>query len=183
MGPNLPPDLTPDEMDDLLAQNRPTTPGSDPSASNQGGEDVPAQNSYLLVILLIATLPIAALVCRVLWVHRREVKAKGQGHTKAVIYYYDALLKQLKFFEFEPKKTETPLQFTDRVAEEFGFPSHTFFPKEIADIFGKARYGDNAITPEDRRQIEGEMDRLAASIESYTGRGRYLFYKYILATL
>jgi len=189
MGPEYRPDSPWDDMGDVLGQdqNRPAAPApgtTDPAAPNQGGQGAPdtsEQGGIWLPILLVILVPIAVLTCRALWIRSRDARAKRQGHTKAVIYYYSVLLKYLKFFEFEARETETPLQFNHRVAEEFGFPSESFFPKKIAEIFGKARFGGNAVTLEERRQIEDEMHRLAASIESYTGRGRYLFYKYILA--
>jgi len=174
------------EMDDLLGQDRPAAPPTVPSAPNQGTQgggipDAPEQSRNWLPILLTVLLPFAVLGCRAFWVYSQEARARRKGNRAAVVYYYGVMLKYLNFFEFKTRKTETPLQFSQRVAEEFGFPNESFFPVEVAVIFGKARYGDSAISLEERRQIEDEAHHLAASIESYTGRVKYLFYKYILA--
>ena len=91
------------------------------------------------------------------------------------------MLKYMKFFNFEMRETETALQFSERVATDFGFPNETFFPVEVAEIFGKARYSPHEITWEERKLMEAEVRKIDATMQSYTGRIRYLFYKYILA--
>ena len=135
----------------------------------------------LLAFIALAVFGFAALICRALWVYSRNAKARKQENGPAVIHYFDVLLKYMKFFNFEMRETETVVQFTERVAMNFGFPNETFFPREIADTFGRARYSQHPISREERRLMETAVHKIDATMQSYTGKIRYLVYKYILA--
>ena len=181
------------EMDQLtnpdnLLGDPVTGPGLDTAASGETGEEGSGTETawgwrVLLTTVLLAAILFVLLFFRALWIWLRDMRAREKENGPAVLYYFGVLLKYMRFFNFEMQETETAVQFTQRVAQNFGFPNETFFPLEIAETFGKARYSPHEISREERRLIEAAVRKIDATMRSYTGMGRYLVYKYILAVV
>ena len=173
------PDDPPPTMEppDLPPQSEPQAPNvADPTGTV---EELPPTRSWVLPVSVIAFL-VLLLTLRVIWVNTREAQVARRDNREAVYYYFSVLLRHLKLLRLEMKPTETVFEFYDRTAEALGSFSELLFSRELAEIYAKARYGDEPISPEERAQMEHEVRRMTAVIQNHVGKWRYLLYKYIL---
>ena len=149
-------------------------PGALPEARPQE-EDALRVLPILLVVLIVLFVSIPAL--KALRVYLRNVQTARCDNRKAVCRYFRLLLKYLKFFDFEMKKTETLFQFYERVSD------YLLLPSAVVEIYAKACYGNEPITPEERARMKRETQRLAVITQLCMGKWSLLFYKYVLAIL
>jgi len=139
-----------------------------------------AQIRLWMVPIFVIALLLLLLTFRVIWVRIREAKIARYDAREAVYHYFSVLLHDLKLLGLTMQPTETVFQFYERVQRTLGSSSEVFFPKRLAKLYTKARYGGEPISPDDRAHMELEVCQIAIAIQSHVGKWRYLLYKYIL---
>ena len=130
------------------------------------------------IAVLIPLFLFIVLGARILWVSLRLAQAERQRHGEAVIYYFEAILRYMRYFGVTIRETETAAQFMMRAGEACPFLAS---PLQIAAVYAKARYSPHTIGVKERVLMEVAVYQLDAKLRETLGRGRYLFYKYILA--
>jgi len=160
----------------------PTMPGRPDlqATADQGGI---FQNRIWLIPIAVVMFLVLLLALRVLWVYNRGRRVRKYDNRKAVCHYFSILLKYLKLFRFEMKKTETVFRFYDRIAEEPVLQNDLLFPRELVEIYAKAYYGDVGLSLKERIRMEEEVYRIAEVIQRQKGKRKYLFYKYVRAVI
>ena len=179
-------------QEDVPAMGTPTDEVSetdqlhDPHAMTPGGVAGPvtaSQGRFWAVPLLLGGLLIVALLGRVLQVWFRVKNVGKLDNRESVCYHVSMLLKYLELFRFKMEKTETILQFYQRVTDALGPSSELRPAPETIEIYARARYGDMPVSREERLYVTREVERIDVFTRSRVGKWKYWAYRYVLGVL
>jgi len=140
-------------------------------------------NRFAHSVLVVALVLLSAAAARVVYVLRLRRQSYNHNNSAAVVQGFHGILRYLKFFKHEIGPSETAVQFARKIDSRSEFATDQLRMKDIAGIFSKARYSGHSVTPAEREAVERALAALDARMLAYSGRLRYLYYKYILAVV
>ena len=136
---------------------------------------------WIFLSLVLGGILIAGTV-RVLFIHRRFKDSQEEENNPAIIKAFEFLMLYLKFYNWEMKEGETVYQFMNRVCEETsGNKEDKATLEKVAQIYSKARYGNQLACTDERMLVENTVNTIEQQIRSSLGQPRYYFYRYVLA--
>ncbi|MCL2853315.1 MAG: transglutaminase domain-containing protein [Defluviitaleaceae bacterium] len=152
-------------------------------AAAQGAAAAAIFGRFAHAALIVAAVIISVALARAVWVFRRIKLAGSADNNDAVVDGFYAILKYLKFFKIEINDSETAIQFAGKIDSRVDFAHDQLHMNDVARIFSKARYSGHSITAQERETVERALRNLDTKMLSFTGKARYMYYKYILAVV
>ncbi|MCL1990288.1 MAG: transglutaminase-like domain-containing protein [Defluviitaleaceae bacterium] len=130
--------------------------------------------SLLMVLVLI----------RATHLHVKRKRLLKKESNERMISQFEVLLDYLAVLGFDIKENETVAQFAVRIERYFSKEAYDkALLKASAVVFEKARYSNQIISKAEYRTVEKLIRRMDMRAEKELGRGKYLFYRYILGSI
>lgn len=179
------PDIEGPEEPDYTTVNGGADISTPDRSGSSGGQQLVEENKAVpvwvwvgLPVLLITML----IFIRVMIIRLKHGRISKNENSELAIYRFKVLLTYLKLLGFDIRETETVIQFATRIQRYYTRIEHEReLLKSAVAVFTKARYSTQEITEADCEVLAKLIHRMDHRMRDDLGKGKYLFYRYILA--
>jgi len=153
------------------------TPAVSDEDPNQEPSEERGHDPLIWTLIGLLTLGSSSFLIR--WTHRRRKGSIKKKNKTTTLNQFATLFSQLEFLKLEPATHETISQFMDRLGNQRSTTAtgKQHF-KQLANLFNKARYGEQPLTDEEQDLVEKIIDVLDAQIKSNTSKWKYALYRW-----
>ena len=132
----------------------------------------------IVLVLIIAISIFVIIIRRFLYIHKNKVMEKNGDKNKAIIYFYDQLVKAIEFYLGENLTIDSYKKFAENIENRIEFIDRGQFNK-LTDIFLKARYSNNQIDREELENFIKISSKIKQEIYHKLSRRKSFSYKYM----
>lgn len=155
------------------------------SVSDKYIDDLQQKKVDFKKIIIISAFIIIMIIILIIFFYLNSHRAMRKIKTafnlppkESVISMYNQYLRIFSILGFPIKQNESPLQYANRIHNEYTFSHLNII--EVTDIFIKARYGKTDLEYKEKRSVYRMSDDLLEMPKKLLNKGQLFLYRYIL---